>query len=942
MQKMSRISHQKDKYGLDYELSRDNCNEGTAARTRPFSFEEIMLRRQNKKPTSDAKEGTGELGKLSVSGKDNVESTHSEAAGGYKWSKDAIAMNASEDTAKRISKNQEGNTPIKKSKLVKDKDDGSHDIENKLSARSNNNMGSRSKGDKNEKQSQLKSRSYDRMRDYFEDESEKRHSKNTTVKDKYSDRDRGKSERETKRKQRTGDDEKKRSDINGSDVKKYDSGKWHDSSEPSERKGRKESSQSRYDEGRQKRRRSRSREHDRDRDRRSHSLSPRSHKRSSYHGQEHGDSSFNSSKDRPRKQHSDADRHRTSNNGYPSSHHRRHGGSTSGLGGYSPRKRRTEAAAKTPSPTVRSPERKTVGWDLPPKDTDNASAGSLLVNFQSSNQTVTTNIELPNVVQATLNVARALSGVSPNTLSMTKTESIDSIQLTQATRPMRRLYVENVPASASDKAVIECVNGFLLSSGVNHIQGTHPCISCIINKEKGHAILEFLTAEDATAALSFDGRSFSGSILKIRRPKDFVEAATGVPQKPVATSADAISDIVNDSPHKIFIGGISRDLSSDMLMEIAGAFGHLKAFCIHVNEDLKEQIAFLEYVDKSITLKACAGLNGMKLGGQILTVVQAVPDASSEENTENPPSYEIPDHAKPLLDKPTQVLKLKNVFNQEELASLSGPELEETLEDIRLECARFGTVKSVNIVKDRSNYAFALGTSEVTSQNDSRDLLYPEDDDHIKEIPRMGDSLHLSSEDNSKPEHPNDAKEFSGGGGTAEENSTSVDMPVQDLAKDGSSEPGHPDKRAGLVELICHLNADGALQEPAVQLDATEGQLVHNKEDIDVLWAKESGMGTNLMVEEFRAEETNDKKDVSIELDATATQIESGVTDKGDKKQEASDLSYIFEPGCILVEYARTEASCMAAHCLHRRPFGNRNVEVGYVAHDLYLAMFPK
>ena len=34
-----------------------------------------------------------------------------------------------------------------------------------------------------------------------------------------------------------------------------------------------------------------------------------------------------------------------------------------------------------------------------------------------------------------------------------------------------------------------------------------------------------------------------------------------------------------------------------------------------------------QYVDQSITLKACAGLNGMKLGGQVLTVVQAIPNA---------------------------------------------------------------------------------------------------------------------------------------------------------------------------------------------------------------------------------------------------------------------------------------------------------------------------
>jgi len=46
-----------------------------------------------------------------------------------------------------------------------------------------------------------------------------------------------------------------------------------------------------------------------------------------------------------------------------------------------------------------------------------------------------------------------------------------------------------------------------------------------INKEKGQALAEFLTPEDATNALSFNGRSFSGSILKIRRPKDFGEVS---------------------------------------------------------------------------------------------------------------------------------------------------------------------------------------------------------------------------------------------------------------------------------------------------------------------------------------------------------------------------------------------------------------------------------
>lgn len=36
-----------------------------------------------------------------------------------------------------------------------------------------------------------------------------------------------------------------------------------------------------------------------------------------------------------------------------------------------------------------------------------------------------------------------------------------------------------------------------------------------------------------------------------------------------------------------------------------------------------------QYVDQSVSLKACSSLNGMKFGGQVITAVQAVPNASS-------------------------------------------------------------------------------------------------------------------------------------------------------------------------------------------------------------------------------------------------------------------------------------------------------------------------
>ncbi|CAN0904801.1 Splicing factor U2AF 65 kDa subunit [Linum grandiflorum] len=246
----------------------------------------------------------------------------------------------------------------------------------------------------------------------------------------------------------------------------------------SDRVGRKEFSKSHYRESNLKRRRSRSREHKKI-NRSSASMSLRTQKHESF-----------------------------------------------GLGGYSPRKRKSEAAVKTPPPTKRSPEKKSAKWDRAPKGKKETLSASIHANDLLSNQHSSSIMrEVVNTVPISSDPGPSLLGASASSLLKTKNIPIESVQLTQSTRPIRRLYVENVPASASEKAVMDFLSNSLISYGVNHVPGTQPCISCIINKEKGQALVEFLTPEDASAALSFDGWSFSGCTIKIRRPKDYVEVA---------------------------------------------------------------------------------------------------------------------------------------------------------------------------------------------------------------------------------------------------------------------------------------------------------------------------------------------------------------------------------------------------------------------------------
>lgn len=69
--------------------------------------------------------------------------------------------------------------------------------------------------------------------------------------------------------------------------------------------------------------------------------------------------------------------------------------------------------------------------------------------------------------------------------------------------------------------------------------------------------------------------------------------------------------------------------------------------------------------------------------------------------------------------------------------------------------------------------------------------------------------------------------------------------------------------------------------------------------------------------------------------------VREELENKGKIEQEF-DQGDVFEPGCVLVEFRRTEASCIAAHCLHGRLFDDHVVTVAYVDLESYRNRFPK
>ncbi|KAF3780753.1 Splicing factor U2AF subunit [Nymphaea thermarum] len=979
-------SRQRDKSGNEFTF---DDNEGTAARTRPFSMEDIRLRREKKKLIT-------EQDSVSENPLDNkvVESAYDIPASGtdYSRKKDPVNENVKKSNlvdSMRKARNSDKELVQDCSSKGKRKEVYGTDISSKVISHRDK---SRDRVHTDEKR-----RGHHQVDEGHDAGSkigiEKNQYKNMKLKDRRGNGGRNserEDKRESKRRHRTEGVIERNLEPDESDTRKYDSHRRQLDSYLDQKSRNKVSSvviRDSYrdrEEPRSKRRRSASREHHRTRDR-SASASPKERKHTSYREREHESSSYYSFKEKRDRLHSEVDKSRKSNS-LSGGHHWRYG--DSGIGGYSPRKRRSEAAVKTPSPTIRSPEKRTAAWDILPANAENGASVPTLASFLSSQQASSLS-ELPAAspdISTALNLHPPANANAVSSIDNSAPE--DDIQLTQATRPSRRLYVENVPISASDKTLLECFNNFLLSSRTKHVQGRVPCISCMVNKEKNQALLEFLTPEDATAALSFDGKLFSGSILRIKRPKDFIETATGTPDK-FGAKIDAVSDLVKDSPNKIFVGGISKALSSDMLREIVSVFGQLKAYHFEW-KDSSLSHAFLEYMDQSVTHRACAGLNGMTLGGHVITVVQATPDAQGEDTNSEHPCYSIPDHAKPLLEDPTPVLKLKNVLSEEDFGLLMEPELEEILEDVRLECLRFGTVKSVNVVRYSGNSVIAVDAS-VTSDNGGSERFFQEPAGDTEAVMPMDGCLKCDDEaiveksDNSAGEHQNNH------GGAAGGTEDCQDMDPTDPVK---REPNHSD--ANIENDACIESKIDARVNFEHRLDNGDSNMVSAKKESDID-ASQSGFTDSFVSEAAKVEGNSDymKKEPaeergvhvhdsnelqnepieankhgtqdssgmqrtsiemiglegSDELQKVPTEAEQAVQEKleGEQEQTQDNLdncesnaydSLIFEPGSIFVEFMRKEGACLAAHSLHGRLYGARAVATGYVSLDLYKARF--
>lgn len=290
-------------------------------------------------------------------------------------------------------------------------------------------------------------------------------------------------------------------------------------------------------------------------------------------------------------------------------------------------------------------------------------------------------------------------------------------------RQAKRLVAHNLPSGINDEAIVNFFN--LQLNGLNVTEGSDPCITAQVSKDRSFALLEFKTASDATVALAFDGITMSDDAqmgiqaengnskgLSIDRPKDYIVPA-------VADEAEfepgVVSSVVPDTANKICIANIPLYLTDEQVTELLVSFGELKAFVLVKDNSTGESrgIAFCEYTDSAqATDIAVEGLNGMELGDKHLNVQRASignTQVSGLEMGVNAMSMLAGTTSQGLEDG--RVLQLLNMVTPEEL--IDNEDYEEICEDVKEECEKFGRVLDMKVPRPAGGSRQSNGVGKI-------------------------------------------------------------------------------------------------------------------------------------------------------------------------------------------------------------------------------------
>lgn len=281
-------------------------------------------------------------------------------------------------------------------------------------------------------------------------------------------------------------------------------------------------------------------------------------------------------------------------------------------------------------------------------------------------------------------------------------------------RQSRRLYIGSITPEVNEQNLADFFNSKMIEMDIGTGGPGNPVLAVQCNYEKNYAFVEFRSAEDATAAMAFDGIIFINGPLKIRRPKDYGGVEITVPSVHVP---GVVSTNVPDSINKVFVGGLPTYLNEEQVQELLKSFGELKAFNL-VRENgngPSKGFAFFEYVDASVTDVAIQSLNGMELGDRYLVVQRASVGAKpgTPGMIPNLPYDQFPEIPRPIMpagesnNADARILLMLNMVTPDDLTN--DDEYGDLYEDVKEECSKYGDVEDLRIPrpvkKDKSKWA---------------------------------------------------------------------------------------------------------------------------------------------------------------------------------------------------------------------------------------------
>lgn len=292
-------------------------------------------------------------------------------------------------------------------------------------------------------------------------------------------------------------------------------------------------------------------------------------------------------------------------------------------------------------------------------------------------------------------------------------------------RQSRRLYIGSITPDVNETNLADFFNQKMIEMNIGTGAPGNPVLAVQCNYEKNYAFVEFRSAEDATAAMAFDGIIFINGPLKIRRPKDY--GGENLPASPGVHVPGIVSTNVPDSMNKIFVGGLPTYLNEEQVMELLKSFGELKAFNL-VRENgngPSKGFAFFEYVDPNVTDVAISSLNQMELGDRYLVVQRASVGAKSDGQgmIPNLPYDQFPEIPRPIMPAgqeitDARILLMLNMVTAEDL--IEDDEYGDLYEDVKEETSKYGEVEDLRIPRPAKKDKAKWGESQLTAAEAAR------------------------------------------------------------------------------------------------------------------------------------------------------------------------------------------------------------------------------